>query len=83
MPKMNPNTAETLTPKTGKREPHQNHQLGRVSNELLGGGITLRLVILLNYEAYIVYACTLYFFNLLVIILHCSQGFLHNTMKHV
>ena len=56
---MNPNTAETLTPKTGKREPHQNHQLGRVNNELLGGGMTLTLVILLNYEAYIVYACTL------------------------
>ena len=28
---------ETLTPKTGNREPHQNHRLGTVSNELLGG----------------------------------------------
>ena len=30
---------ETLTPKTRNREPHQNHRLGTVSNELLGGGL--------------------------------------------
>ena len=32
------NITETLTPKTGKTELHQNHRLGTVSNELLGGG---------------------------------------------
>ena len=29
--------------KTGYREPHQNHRLGTVSNELLGGGLKLVL----------------------------------------
>ena len=30
------NVTETLTPKTGNREPQQNYRLGTVSNELLG-----------------------------------------------
>ena len=35
---------ETLTPKTGNREPQQNYRLGTVSNELLrGGGLKLVL----------------------------------------
>ena len=45
---------ETLTPKTGNREPQQNYRLGTVSNELLGGGglnlfyvhnLTLKIII--------------------------------------
>ena len=31
------NITETLKPKTGNKEPHQNHRLGTVSKTLLGG----------------------------------------------
>ena len=37
------NVTETLTPKTGNREPQQNYRLGTVSNKLLGGGLKLVL----------------------------------------
>ena len=32
------NVTETLTPKTGNREPQQNNRLETISNELLEGG---------------------------------------------
>ena len=35
------NVNETLTPKTGNREPQQYYHLGTVRNELLGGGLKL------------------------------------------
>ena len=41
---VNRNVAETLTPKTGNREPQQNYHLGTISNDLLGGG-GLKLVL--------------------------------------